>query len=87
MIPGVAEDLSSFIFTRVEGEDNMILQNTGNFSLSDTASHPGRHELSASLHDNLKPHVNMNLLLGKGNMIWISRTPTQTKASGLTDKS
>jgi len=47
MVPGVAKDLSAFIF------NNMILQNTGNFSLSDTASHLRRPALSAALCDNI----------------------------------
>jgi hypothetical protein len=46
--------------SRVEDEGNMILQSAGSFSLNDTASHRRRPELSATLCDNLKPHVNMN---------------------------
>lgn len=58
----------------------MILQNTGNFSLSGTASHPRGPELSAAPRDNLKPHVILNSAVREGKYDLDFKNPNSDKS-------
>ena len=79
MVPGLQKILVHSS-SREENEGNRIFQNTGNFSLSDTASHRRWPELSATLHDNLKPYVNMNSSVREGKYDLDFKNPNSDKS-------
>lgn len=74
IVLGIATNLSAFIFS------NLILQNSGNFSLSDTASHLRRPELSATPCDNLISQVNLNSSVREGKYDLDFKNPNSDKS-------
>ena len=76
----VLQKIFSAFTSRVEDEVNMILQNSGNFSLNDTAAHPRRPEVSAAPRDNLKPHVNLNSAFREGKYDLDFKNPNSDKS-------
>ena len=64
----------------------MMLQNTVNFSLSDTVSHPRKPALSAAPRDNLKPHVILNSAVREGKYDLDFKNPNSDKSKWIDGK-